>query len=95
MSIMNTMKERKKFWYLMLVSLICGILFNCSPHVLATEKPIIFPIPQQLQLTQERFAVDETVSILLPENACEEDVFLARFLVRELSDKYGVAIKIK
>lgn len=61
----------------------------------AQERPLIFPIPQDLQVTQETFVMDETVSVLLPQNAGEKDFFLARFLIRELSDKYGIALKIE
>jgi hypothetical protein len=39
--------------------------------------------------------VDESISILLPETASEADISLAKALVREFSDKYGVAIKIR
>ena len=39
--------------------------------------------------------MDETVSIILPQNAGKKDISLANFLVRELSDKYGVALKIE
>ncbi|VAW22393.1 Beta-hexosaminidase [hydrothermal vent metagenome] len=91
------MKTIKKslFWCLMLTPVICGILFTCPLKVLAIEKPIIFPIPQQLKVTQDTFTVDESISVLVPENASEYDISLARLLVRELSGKYGVALKIK
>lgn len=55
-------------------------------RVLAGEKILIFPIPQQLEVTDEVFVLDESVAIIVPENSSEKDVFLARFLVRELSD---------
>jgi hypothetical protein len=60
----------------------------------AADKTLIFPIPQQMTLTGETFTMDESVSILVPLNAGEQDMDLARFLVRELSDKYGAAVKI-
>ena len=75
--------------------LLCGAILICSQTLSAVEKPLIFPIPQQLKVTQESFMVDESISILVPENASEADINLAKALVRELSDKYGVAIKIK
>ena len=64
-------------------------------RVMAAEKILIFPIPQQLELTGEEFVMDETVSIIVPEENSDEDIFLARFLVRELSDKYGIAVNIE
>jgi hypothetical protein len=57
--------------------------------------PLIFPIPQEQQLTNELFKVDEQISILVPQTATAHDLFLARFLVREFSDKYGIALKIE
>ena len=54
----------------------------------------IFPIPQQSEVTNEHFILDETVSIIIPTNASKRDISLANFLVGELSDKYGLALKI-
>ena len=65
-----------------------------SSKLFAEEKTLIFPIPQQIQLTGEKFIVDESLSIIVPKNGSSNDIFLARFLVRELSDKYGIAVKI-
>ena len=59
------------------------------------EKAIIFPIPQEIEEYGERFKLDEDVSILIPQNPSENDLDLARALVRELSDKYGIALKIR
>ena len=35
------------------------------------------------------------MSIIIPPNASKKDISLANFLVRELSDKYGVVLKIE
>ena len=59
------------------------------------EKAIIFPLPQEIEKNNERFILDEDVLILIPQHATESDLGLARSLVRELSDKYGVALNIK
>ena len=56
---------------------------------------LIFPIPQQMQVMNEFFIMDEKVSIILSQNANEKDISLARFLIRDLSDKYGIALKIE
>jgi len=71
------------------------LIIILSTNVNAAEKTLIFPIPQKLEVTDEIFELDETVSIIVPQKNNEEDLFLARFLVRELSDKYGIAIKIE
>ncbi len=65
------------------------------PHLAAAERTLIFPIPQQMELTADHFTMDESVLILVPQNASDRDLFLARFLVREMSDKYGIALKIQ
>jgi hypothetical protein len=79
--------------------IIAGIILFYSlfiPSLKAgTRDPLIFPIPQQMQVINDVFKMDETVSIILPENAGSKDISLARFLVRELSDKYGIALKIE
>ena len=56
--------------------------------------PLIFPLPQEQKVTTDSFKMDETISVIVPENASEQDISLARNLVRELSDKYGIALKI-
>jgi hypothetical protein len=83
------------FWKSAVILFLCGAALTCSQVLSAIDMPLIFPIPQQLRVTQEAFLVDESISILVPENASEADINLAKALVRELSDKYGVAIKIK
>jgi hypothetical protein len=75
--------------------LACAAMLLISQSIGATDKPVIFPIPQQMTMNIETFAVDETVSILVPENTSEQDMSLARDLVRELSDKYGIALRIR
>ena len=62
---------------------------------MAMDKPLIFPIPQQLQVTSESFVLDESILIVTPKNAGEKDIALARLLVKELSNKYGIALKIQ
>ncbi len=70
------------------------ISFPVSVSVSAVDIPLIFPIPQEQKVTPELFIVDETSSVIVPENAREQDISLARNLVREISDKYGIALKI-
>ncbi len=60
-----------------------------------TLKPIIFPFPQEMQLTGGIFPLDEDVVIVVPLNASGSDMSLARFLVGELSSKYSLAVKIE
>jgi hypothetical protein len=88
------MRKRFKFRMSTLKLMLCAAVLTGSTIISAKDKPLIFPIPQEMRVTDESFTVDETISILVPENASEQDMNLAKSLVRELSDKYGIAIKI-
>ena len=55
----------------------------------------IFPEPQEISESGSDFALDDEVRVLAPENASEEDLFLAGMLVNELSDRFGVFLKIE
>lgn len=87
--------DLNKHYLIFKVTAIICLLFLFSNRASAIEKSLIFPIPQTMQVTSDNFIMDESVTIIVPQNVTEEDVFLARFLVRELSDKYGVAVKIE
>ena len=88
------MRSTKLWQCTLLPALLCFSLVH-SMKITAQEMPLIFPIPQQLVVTHDAFVLDETASIIIPQNATEKDFSLARFLVRELSDKYGIALKIE
>lgn len=87
--------QSSELWPFTLLTAIFFFLLVHPMKTLAQERPLIFPIPQQLEVVESNFMMDESVSIITPKNASEKDVFLARFLVRELSDKYGIALKIE
>jgi hypothetical protein len=80
--------------HLIFLVLIFWILSN-SESVFSQEKALIFPIPQELERNGEIFRLDEDVLVLIPQYASENDRLLARSLVRELSDKYGIALAIR
>ncbi|MEP7259096.1 MAG: beta-N-acetylhexosaminidase, partial [Flavitalea sp.] len=61
----------------------------------ASDRPLIFPLPQSAQLTNDKFVLDKTVSIIIPVNATQNDISLARLLIAELSDKYGLSVTIE
>ncbi len=79
---------------MMLLTSILLLMLN-SATIKGQEKAIIFPLPQHIEKTGEWFNLDEQTVILIPQNASENDLRLARSLVRELSDKYGIALNIK
>lgn len=54
--------------------------------------PMIFPKPRQIEFLNGRLKLGEAVPILLPGTPSADDLFLARLLTAELSDRYGVAL---
>jgi hypothetical protein len=90
---MKKTEPKKLRRFIIIATIQCSLCFY-SINVIAGE-PLIFPIPQQIEVSNEIFLLDETVSIILTQNAGKKDISLANFLVRELSDKYGVALKIE
>jgi len=56
---------------------------------------LIFPFPQEIQVKETYFKLNEDILILVPEKVSTEDLFLARFLLAELTDRYGLSLKIK
>ncbi len=52
----------------------------------------VYPEPQQMQVLDTHFRLDSQAVIVLPLVASEHDAFLARFLVAEMADRYGLAL---
>jgi hypothetical protein len=88
------MSTKKSFCRRLILNLFVAILICTASGVSASDLPLIFPLPQEQKVTSEVFTVDETISVAVPVNATEQDIFLARSIIRELSDKYGVAVKL-
>ncbi len=86
---------RNAFRVLKICVLILSALSGFSNKTKAQQQTLIFPIPQEMQVTGNSFVLDEALTIIVPESKTDKDMFLARFLVRELSDKYGIAVKIE
>lgn len=55
----------------------------------------IFPQPQEISTSDSDFALDNQVRVVVPQKASEEDLFLAASLVNELSDRFGLHLKIE
>ena len=59
---------------------LCAFVFICPARVMAIEKPLIFPIPQEMEVTGESFILDESISIIVSiqgfvlENVTEEEI---------------------
>ncbi len=88
------MKRRMNGFNMILFAILSGISGTGSAQIRVSET-LIFPIPQEMQVTKDVFSLDEKVTILVPENASEKDMALARFLVGELSAKYSLALPIE
>ena len=63
--------------------------------VSANNNPLIWPIPQEIKTYDGSFTVNESTLILVPQHASFNDMDLARLLVKEFSDKFGLALKIE
>ena len=87
------MNENRIFRNLLLLALINLQWVNGNSP--AVERPIIFPIPYEVQIKQGNFTIDNSTFILLPEKAGKTDNFLANLLFAEFSDKYEQPVWIK
>jgi hypothetical protein len=56
---------------------------------------LIFPKPQEVSSSGSDFTLDDQVCIVVPSNPSEQDLFLATSLINELSDRFGLRLKIK
>src|ERR1035437_7670537 len=69
---------------------LCGLALPA----IAADRPPIFPEPQKMTVLEKAFSVEEGVPILVPPSAPPADLSLARELLAELSDRYGMALRI-
>ena len=70
-------------------------LFSCAAAWGAADRPLVFPEPQKMERLAAPFALDESVPILVPAQASEHDLKLARLLAAEAADRYRVALKVE
>ena len=88
---MKTTNIAHAFKWLLCYAVTAGLLTDAF----AADEPVIFPLPQEISLTGASFEIDDKVRIIVPDQASDNDFFLARFLVGEISDKYGIALRVK
>ena len=88
------MSLKKSFCRKLQISLLWLVLISGTLSISAKDIPLIFPVPREQKVTNDLFIVDEGISVVVPVNAGKQDIFLARSIIRELSDKYGVAVKL-
>lgn len=87
-------KIRLAFYSKFIFAAFVILMLNISTSK-SQEKTLIFPLPQEIEKNGEKFILDETVDILIPQHATPNDLNLARSFVRECSDKYSIALNIK
>jgi hypothetical protein len=56
---------------------------------------LIFPVPQEIGSSGSDFTLNDEVRIVVPTDAGEEDLCLARLLANELGDRFGVHLRIQ
>jgi len=61
----------------------------------AEDRPLIFPEPQKITVLPSVLALDDSVPVLIPEHASTADLALARQLIADLSDLFGVGLRMK
>ena len=66
-------------------------LFLFHSGLAASSSPI-FPAPREMKMPGGNFHISTTTSILLPQNPSAHDLFLARLLMAELSDRYFLPV---
>jgi Glycosyl hydrolase family 20, domain 2/Glycosyl hydrolase family 20, catalytic domain len=67
-----------------------------SVHPILTAEPMgIFPRPHEMTESDRHFPLNEKTTIILPGAASESDLRLARILVEQLSDRYGVQPRVQ
>ncbi len=66
---------------------------ECDGASLALRS-LIFPRPQEISGSGSNFLIDDQVRIVLPSEGSEQDSVLARLLVNEVSDRFGLHLKI-
>lgn len=74
------------------------VLFNLkcfSAYSYGNDKPLIFPVPQKVEMGQGIFRIDRNTFIMVPEKETQADAFLAGLILTEFSDKYEHSIDIR
>lgn len=83
----------KNIYRTSLSAFLCSLLWFSS-YSFPNERPLIFPIPSDVQLHEGKFNIDSSTFLLLPERKGKEEEFLSGFLLNEIIDKYEHAINI-
>ena len=58
-------------------------------------EPLVFPAPRRIEVRTSALRLEPSVPVLLPERPTADDLFLARFLISELTDRFGATLETK
>lgn len=90
--IMNEKKIRRfGFFVLMLIISASQLMAQQGSEV----STLIFPKPQEIKLTNGLFELNDKTQIIIPENPSENDIYLAKYLVNDLVDKYYLSLQTR
>jgi hypothetical protein len=78
------------------VFILCFVLaLRCfSVYAVGDERPLIFPVPKEVQVNTGKFTIDKSAFIMLPLKESQTDDFLATLLINEFVDRYEKSIVI-
>ena len=68
-------------------------ILSIAPELGARSPGAIFPEPRETTYSGSAFALDDRVTIAVPEFPSEQDLFLAKTLADELGDRFGLHLK--
>ena len=71
------------------------LLLFLLPSGWAESSSPIFPAPKEIKLLGGVLAINESTRVLLPSSPSKHDLFLARLLMAELSDRYFVPVAMR
>ena len=72
-----------------------SLALAARPQARSPITSFVYPIPQQIETIGESFALSDGTVVLVDEKAGDSDGFVARSLVAELSDRWGIAARIE
>ncbi|HEX8985440.1 MAG TPA: beta-N-acetylhexosaminidase [Bryobacteraceae bacterium] len=58
-------------------------------------EPLVYPAPRHMEVRAGALRLERSVPVLLPEHPTSDDLFLARFLIAELTDRFGATLETK
>jgi hexosaminidase len=70
------------------------VIISANGYSSNGKKPLIFPLPSELQLAEGTFDIDKSAFIITPEKGSDQDRFLSGLFASEIADRYEQNISI-